>query len=644
MVRIEKIDTSNNAKIFANMINDSPKTYFLDGKWGSGKTEYLKEVEKYLRKDIHVINVELWKPKDKSSLSKLMFENIHPHQSEFIKILIKTFIFLSVLGSIVISFKGFFQNNFYVSKNESIILGVILSVTTIITTLYTFIDAKWVDLNRFYMEKSIKSLVDIKRPKLLIIDDFDRLETSVRDQLFLLFNSIHGRTRVIFIGDLHNLDNVKQDYMSKIIDKKVSLPNQMHSSNVAVELGKRINEIIGNDNFQFDILSELFEKEKRTARDANHLLSYIQIEFQCDNKRGKVQNQQQILIIYLYLFHIDLYHKLVDQLLPDIDEKYLNFYVSSESKESNDNQETNNDMKFDAEFYTNYLLQPNDNNPTDYISNRNAYYINEIVNIHSIIELRDILNNDDSELEEIFMDSNNSLLYSEFLNYINRMSIEEYNSVKRILEKNSILTMKSEVRHSPNELIRLIFEKKLEEIDNFFFTNAQYQSIKTEKIFRQFDEWFDGYKHEEIISVFERIYYYRVNFKLDGEIYYDSDTQFRVIPHINRGLIKSTYSKIANDRTESLDFGTKDYDAEALLVLMNTQLNKDSISEFKEKKVLIEKLKNSEYLAFWDAFGIRPETDSKIGQYLVYGDVLDFAYGNKKYKEVVLEKIISITN
>lgn len=644
MIKINAIDTSKNAKIFANMINDSPKTYFLDGKWGSGKTEYIKEVEKYLRNDICVINVELWKPKDKSTLSQLMFESIYPFKSKLINRTIKFFIFFSVLGSIFIAFKGFSLKEFSVSESESMLFGIILSISTIITTLYTFIGAKWVDLDRFYMEKSIKSLVDIKRPKLLIIDDFDRLEESVRNELFLLFNSIHGRSRVVFLGDLHNLDNIKLDYMSKIIDKKVSLPYQMHSSNVAVELGRRIKEIIGNDIFQFDIFRELFEKEKRTARDANHLLSYIQIEFQCNDKRGKVQNHQQILIIYLYLFHIDLYQKLADQLLPDIDEKYEKIYFFSEIGQSSDNQETNNEMKLDAEFYTNLLLQPNDNNPTDYISNRNAYYINEIVNIHSIFELMDIMKNDALKLEGIFVDSNNSLLYSEFLNYVKRMSIEEYNSVKKILEKKSITTMKSEVRHSPNELIRLVFEKKLEEIDKYFFSNAQYQSIKTEKVFCQFDEWFDGYKDEEMITVFERIYYYRVNFNLDGEIYYDSGTQFRVIPHINRGLIKSTYSKIANDRTESLDFGTKDYDAEALVVLMNTQLNRDSISEFEKNKELIEKLKDSEYLALWDAFGIRPETDSKIGQYLIYGDVLDFPYGNKKYKEVVLERIISITN
>lgn len=202
MIKIDKIETSENAKIFAKMIDNSPKTYFLDGKWGSGKTEYIKEVEKYLRKDIRVLNVELWKPKDRSTLSQLMFESIYPFKSKLINRTIKLFIFLSVMGSMFIAFKGFSPKEFSVSESETMLFGVILSISTIITTLYTFIGAKWVDLDRYYMGKSIQSLVDIKRPKLLIIDDFDRLEESVRNELFLLFNSIHGITRVIFVGDL----------------------------------------------------------------------------------------------------------------------------------------------------------------------------------------------------------------------------------------------------------------------------------------------------------------------------------------------------------------------------------------------------------------------------------------------------------
>ncbi|MDE8219833.1 P-loop NTPase fold protein [Erysipelothrix rhusiopathiae] len=650
MVRIEKIDTSNNAKIFANMINDSPKTYFLDGKWGSGKTEYLKEVEKYIRKDIRkdirVINVELWKPKDKSTLSQLMFESIYPFKSKLINRTIKLFIFLSVMGSMFIAFKGFSPKEFSVSESESMLFGIILSISTIITTLYTFIGAKWVDLDRYYMGKSIQSLIDIERPKLLIIDDFDRLEESVRNELFLLFNSIHGRTRVVFIGDLHNLDNVKLDYISKIIDKKVSLPYPLHSSNIAVELLKKIKEIIGNNYIQLDNIKDIFEKEKRTARDANHLLTYIHQELISNDKLGKVQISQQILIIYLYVFHVELYQKLVDQLLPHIDEKKQELHNGNVIDNHGIDLSVNCDIESEVVGYTNYLLQPNGDNPTDYISNRNAYYVNEIVNTHSIFELQSILIDNNLELKKIFLDSTNSLLYSEFLNYITRMSLDEYQKVKLTLEENAISALKSEVRHIPNDLIKHIFQRKVEETNNHFSHRDRRDSLNSKKVFILFDIMFDSYekKHTLTISILERIYYYRSTLNLDGPSWFKDNIEYRKIPYLNKDRIKETYSENAYERLESQDFGKKDYDAEALVVLMNTQLNKDSISEFEKNKELIEKLKDSEYLALWDAFGIRPETDSKIGQYLIYGDVLDFPYGNKKYKEVVLERIISITN
>ena len=44
--KIDHIDTSSLAKKFAELLEqDNNKTYFLQGTWGSGKTEYLKEVE-----------------------------------------------------------------------------------------------------------------------------------------------------------------------------------------------------------------------------------------------------------------------------------------------------------------------------------------------------------------------------------------------------------------------------------------------------------------------------------------------------------------------------------------------------------------------------------------------------------------------
>lgn len=63
MLKIEYIDTTPQAKMFAEQIKGEPKTYFLQGTWGSGKTEYLKNVEKQLYDKYRFVYLKLWKPK-----------------------------------------------------------------------------------------------------------------------------------------------------------------------------------------------------------------------------------------------------------------------------------------------------------------------------------------------------------------------------------------------------------------------------------------------------------------------------------------------------------------------------------------------------------------------------------------------------
>lgn len=44
-IKLEHIDTTVATKNFSVLLNDN-KTYFLNGSWGSGKTEFLNEVKK----------------------------------------------------------------------------------------------------------------------------------------------------------------------------------------------------------------------------------------------------------------------------------------------------------------------------------------------------------------------------------------------------------------------------------------------------------------------------------------------------------------------------------------------------------------------------------------------------------------------
>ena len=54
-IKLEHIDTSVAAKNLAELLNDN-KTYFLNGSWGSGKTEFLDEVKKSSPKKLITID------------------------------------------------------------------------------------------------------------------------------------------------------------------------------------------------------------------------------------------------------------------------------------------------------------------------------------------------------------------------------------------------------------------------------------------------------------------------------------------------------------------------------------------------------------------------------------------------------------
>lgn len=50
-IDLKHIDTSIAAKNFSNLLSES-RTYFLNGSWGSGKTEFLNEVKKKSQKNL----------------------------------------------------------------------------------------------------------------------------------------------------------------------------------------------------------------------------------------------------------------------------------------------------------------------------------------------------------------------------------------------------------------------------------------------------------------------------------------------------------------------------------------------------------------------------------------------------------------
>lgn len=108
--KIKYIDTSIMANSFAKLLEKGgEKTYFLQGRWGSGKTQYLENVARVAKKELNFIYLTLWKPKDEEGLARKLFSAVHPKVDKVVTITGYVFVALTILCSLGLAIKGFFQ-------------------------------------------------------------------------------------------------------------------------------------------------------------------------------------------------------------------------------------------------------------------------------------------------------------------------------------------------------------------------------------------------------------------------------------------------------------------------------------------------------------------------------------------------------
>ena len=661
-LKIEQIDTTKEAKKFADEIRKHPKTYFLQGSWGSGKTEYLKSVKNQLHGKCKFIFLELWKPKDKKDISRKLFEAIHPFISTIFTLIYFCFVCLSVIGSAFLSYEGILSVK---NKNIAKFILPVTAIAIILVTLVKFVENKFLNMSSIFMKLSLFYLrKGRKRPIVLVIDDFDRLDNKTQEELYIIFNAIHEinwkwirekisfwtvkynnckwlqkisnsivrrcdinlkkKARIIFVGDLGNIKNIDKNYLGKIIDKKVILPYSLNPRFVSQRMENEIKTVI-KYQFDFSLVKNLFISENRTIRDANQYLSYVENEFDSLNKKNRVQVDQELFIIYLYLFHREKYQLLLHGWLPND----TNDSEKKVTEEVNDNQKEDKKIeKTQVELDMDNIFQSRNGNPPDFKSNPSMYFINELISNHSTVELQNYLGKTKNFVEKrskLFLtkDSNNDNDYEEFLFYIENLSDNEFLENKTILETSAVNAMRSEIRHEPNELIKYVFEKRKKLIQKEY-VNYQIKQLnrKAKVIFpmsekdliRKIDEIFDNYqKSQSKIIDTERMYYFRSCFNLlDNYVTYPAGT----LAGISEKSVQDYFSKTI-EKVESKK------------------------ADFHSKVDLIEKLKDDEYVAFWNVY-LKGFENSKNEYKLSDLNALDFSFNGRKYYELVYGRLESL--
>ena len=295
---LEHIDTSIAAKNFSNLLSES-RTYFLNGSWGSGKTEFLNEVKKNSQKNF--ITVDFWRLTDTRTTIEIAFSKLHPFIYWCLRIFIVLLVAVSILMTNIVDIGlSDYLGNF---KNVFLKLG---GVVALIVAIWQVFKKKSDELYCFLLSNIPKCT------KVLILDDFDRMSEKQQEESYKLFSLINGKLPIVFVGDIQRVYLKNDNYLSKIIDRQIELPIVLHSSNIwreyFITLENKFDLVLSND------FKQRISSDNRNLRDRFRFNDYVNQEFFSRGKLGHVQIEQQLWIIYAYLFYPELYKMLLENI------------------------------------------------------------------------------------------------------------------------------------------------------------------------------------------------------------------------------------------------------------------------------------------------------------------------------------------
>lgn len=412
-IELDKIDTSTAAQNFAKLLNEN-KTYFLNGPWGSGKSTFLKEVDDI--NQIKLVTIDFWRLNDSRSTLETVFAKLHPYVYWGLRLIVILCIALSILMTNVVD----------LGLSVLVPTWVILSagVVALIVAIHQFLKIKSDGIYSWLLTKNYPSFTKT----VLVVDDFDRMTMEQQEASYKLFSLLKGKLPIIFIGDIDIIHRNESNYLSKIIDRRIELPFVLHPTKIWTDyfeqLEKRL-EIKLSDRFK-----RVFITDERNLRDRERFNDYVNLELIGRNKEKYVQIEQQLVVIYLFLY-------------------YPRFYESLKTGKGSIKLDSNKQL---IKELHNILFEKNNSYPSCYLSNREGYLINEVPSNRLTEELIQIIDEEQQLSNEILLSQN------DFLDFINGEYEKLTNQQQDLLFSNAL---KLSSHSEDNLLVNLIIQKKV---------------------------------------------------------------------------------------------------------------------------------------------------------------------------------------
>lgn len=469
-IKLEHIDTTVAAKNFSELLNDN-KTYFLNGSWGSGKTEFLEEVKKNSPKKL--ITIDFWRLTDTRSTIEIAFSKLYPLLYWAIRVGVVFLVAVSILMTNVVDIG--LSNYFGGSKPLILKLG---GGVALIVAVWQVFKKKSDEFYCFLLSKLPKL------SKVLVIDDFDRMSEKQQEESYKLFSLINGKLPIVFVGDITKVHKNDDNYLSKIIDRQVELPFDLHPSNIWDNyfriLEDKFNIGLSND------LKKRISSDQKNLRDREHFNDYVNQEFFTRGKLDHVQVEQQLLVIYAYLFYPDLYMNLLK-----------GEPIKVEKSEESDFQDIISIGHTLKEQLSEIQSSDNSDYPLSFKKNKLEYLLYEQTSNRTKIELDLLFTSKSEELISEIIESDQS---SDFYQYLSsQFRVFSKKMKKQLL----IMVIKESMKFKNSPSMNFIVQESLNEVIPSYERN----SPLTEDVIIRIIKMWEPILRNEMLDQSEIIYF-----------------------------------------------------------------------------------------------------------------------------------------
>jgi len=567
MIELKDIDTSIAEQNIVQLFKRN-ETYFLNGEWGSGKTIFLEKVYKRILPTKPTI-LRLWELKDERTVIEIAFSQLHRRIYWSLKVIVVLAVVISILMSPLINL-GLSQ---YFQRFANI--AVIISL---VVTVWQFF--KYKSDNFYYY---IFSKFPIKN-KILVVDDFDRISSQKQEELFRLFNILKDKLPIIFVGDFLKVSQSEGEYLKKIIDKRIELPIVLHPKYIWHTYFDDLSQ-----HLEYPLSSEfinIFIAEKRNLRDRKQFNALVKQELLQHGKLNHVQIEQQLILIYLYLFYPDKYQVLRNGGMLEHSRSYQKYL--NEKKEKNQFWAPEPEKTVDDLFIL--LLADNDQYPSSFIKNRETYLLYEAVSNLSTKEANQILKNEEL-LNQMFLGEDAN--FNDFYLFITSNYTDFDNEKQTYLVR---LALKFVEKNKKNRLIEYVITQKSYDIIPAKIFIGSSNGVTEWSIP---DEWGDKSEEEVkemLLSEWEKILN-NSQFDFSQKLYF-----FEKYLHISFDKLGVRYSELNLNSIEYLQGKRKDFYFLTYLSIKDIWCNPTKWG--KEIWEAMEKLSDTEYLSVLTANNI----------------------------------------